>query len=275
MTIRLLPALVVALTIVWGGCYTRIATVHPEPLPHPAGEHLIMPDSAAIDTLEGDSAAMAQQAAAAGRKDTLVVIDKRDPDQNCFWTRNWRGEPVLRCHTTTTSLHWYSYHHTPWWHRNHYGYSYDFNRCPPYYYYDPYTGFCRFHRDYNRYYYPRSYRSGGSSGTGGSSGGSVDVRRQPRDAGIRSTGGHSAPVASPKTAPPAPRTGTTKPPAASPRRSRTDGVAPPPAPQQPAPQPAPEAAPKSSPQTQPSQSPPPDEEEKKRDESPRRNPRSF
>jgi hypothetical protein len=139
------------------GCYTQLATVNRtprEPPPQPC------PDSLQ-DSCD-------QAAAENAAKDTVVISDDRH--QVCYWSRNWWGEPELRCYRTYYTNDWVSYYSDPWWY-DRYGYgSYGYRSCPSAYYYDPYTGYCRYGRDYQTYYHHPGYGSGSGSGSGSSSG---------------------------------------------------------------------------------------------------------
>jgi len=150
------------------GCYTQLATV--DRTPPPAEPEQPCPDSLQ-DSCE-------QAAAVSAARDTVVIRDDRH--QVCYWSRNWWGEPVLRCYRTYYTDEWVSYYSDPWWY-DRYGYSsYGYRSCPSAYYYDPYTGYCRYGRDYQTYYHhPGGYGSGSGSGYHGSGQGSGTSSRKP------------------------------------------------------------------------------------------------
>jgi len=155
------------LTIIFGllilaGCYTQLATFD-----RPSADN----EAAAADTT--DTAAVQKT-----RTKTVVVRER----ETCYWTRNFWGEPVLKCSDTYYSDNWFWYDYDPWWNSRYNGYYYSSSRCPPYYYYDPYTGYCR-HRD--DYY--RSYNYYGGSGGGSASPAprtTMESPRRPRGYGV-------------------------------------------------------------------------------------------
>ncbi|MBD3242816.1 MAG: hypothetical protein GF331_19650 [Chitinivibrionales bacterium] len=133
---------------VLSGCYTQFAVVE-RPRPSPK---VPCPDSLK------DSCGQVVE------RDTVYIDD--DERKICYWTRDWRGEPVLRCYRTYYSDSWVSYHSDPWWYSRYRDPYWGYGQCPSYYYYDPYTGYCRYYRDFDRYYYPIGGGSGGSAGGG-------------------------------------------------------------------------------------------------------------
>lgn len=133
---------------VLSGCYTQLAVVE-RPRPSP---RMPCPDS------------LSDSCGQTAERDTVYLDD--DDRKICYWTRDWRGEPVLRCYRTYYSDSWVSYYSDPWWYSRYRDHYWGYNHCPSYYYYDPYTGYCRYYRDFERYYYPVGHSSGGSSGGG-------------------------------------------------------------------------------------------------------------
>jgi hypothetical protein len=132
--------------IVMSGCYTQFALVQREPPPPQI--------SYQVDSL-GDTVKIVHSA------DT--VVKERE---NCYWTRNYWGQPEWRCGSPYYSQSWYQYNDYPWWYSS-YPYYYDFNgRCPQYYYYDASCGSCRRYGGGDNYYsnYNRgSYNRGGGN----------------------------------------------------------------------------------------------------------------
>jgi len=104
----------------------------------------------------------------------------------CLWTRDFLGTPQLECFDSWIDYNRYLNVQSPWWVRdNLYGYrSWD---CPPGYYYDPYSGFCRhatrFRRRFHNRHPPRSTMEPEQSETG-----PTHSPRNPRRYGIGSTG---------------------------------------------------------------------------------------
>jgi hypothetical protein len=96
-------------------------------------------------------------------------------NQNCYWTRNFFGEPELRCDNSMYAHDWYLYNDYPWWYRSDPYYYDNSGRCPQYYYYDASCGCCQYwggggFRDYN-------YSRGGSGGSGSGTTGNGKLRR--------------------------------------------------------------------------------------------------
>jgi hypothetical protein len=91
--------------------------------------------------------------------------------QVCVWERDLFGYPELRCYYTSYASSWLYFHNTPWWYRSNYGWR-DTRGCPPYYYYDRFSGTCR--------YYGGSSYPGPNPGTGGGGGGAVAGSGRPR-----------------------------------------------------------------------------------------------
>jgi len=95
----------------------------------------------------------------------LEVAPASDRREVCVWERDMFGYPDLRCYNTNYSSTWVYFHNTPWWYRDSYSW-YDTRGCPPYYYYDRISGFCRYY-DNGASSYPRRHsgRGGGGGGT--------------------------------------------------------------------------------------------------------------
>lgn len=143
------PVMLSAATLLLSGCYTQLAIVE-RPRPAPSQP---CPDSVADCNQEV-------------APDTVVIQD--DSREVCYWTRDWRGRPTLRCYRTYYSDGWVSFYSDPWWYSRYDSY-WGYSSCPTYYYYDPYTGYCRYYRDFDRYYYP-SRPSGSATSTGSATG---------------------------------------------------------------------------------------------------------
>jgi hypothetical protein len=234
-TVRVLA--LAACTLLLAGCYTQLSMVQraeaPPKQPCPEGR--------------GDSCAQADSLAAAsqGRTDTVVVRDDRS--QTCYWTRNFWGDPVLRCYRSAYTSDWLSYYSDPWWNNRYGDGGGGYSSCPPYYYYDRYSGYCRNGHDYNNYWMPEGshHNSGGSSSGSSRSSGAPHPRGygvpgQPSQSGSGLPKTDGATYSPPKASAPADRSDDR--PSVAPR-SRSYGV--PSAPPPPAPAPAP-AAPKAS-----------------------------
>jgi hypothetical protein len=154
--------LLVMAALLCGGCYTQLATYEPS-------------TGGAGYSTDEDIKRKARQ------RDTIHIRER----EHCVWTRNFWGEPVLRCYDSRYSWQWRDYNYEPWWYRNSPYYDrYHDPRCPMYYYYDPACGCCR--------YYEERPSSGGGSGGGGSGDGAAptgppplksrsDSERSPRD----------------------------------------------------------------------------------------------
>jgi hypothetical protein len=100
--------LVAASLLAIGGCYTRFATFEAESVTPKA--------------------------------DTLRAADK----ETCIWERDLTGYPSLHCYPPYYPRQWYLYQYAPWWyHSDRHLYTPD--KCPPYYYYDPNCGCCRYY----------------------------------------------------------------------------------------------------------------------------------
>lgn len=121
------------------GCYTQFVTLNYEQPPEDS--------TIAADT----SRAVVQKI------DTVRTMTR----QTCYWTRNFFGEPELRCFDDNRYSYytWDRYYNYPWWYRFDRIYGYEW--CPQRYYYDPSCDCCRY--DYNYNYSRPNYSSGGGS----------------------------------------------------------------------------------------------------------------
>ena len=188
----------VLLALCMTGCYTQLALQPPPPATAPVIN-------------DGDSEKPAL------RIDTIVTRDR----ETCVWTRNFFGEPILRCYKTTYGRDWYVYRDYPWWYREAPFYYDQYGRCPRYYYYDADDGSCR-------YYYGRSsfnyFGSGSSSSTPSSSpSSSTSDGRRSRSYGIPQTAPGSAAVPKSQEAAPV-KDSAIVPEEKSSRRSRSYGI---------------------------------------------------
>jgi len=143
--------------VMFSGCYTQFSTLTEKreaPPPQISYE---------IDSASGDTVKVV-------RSVDTVVGTQGTQQQNCYWTRNFLGEPELRCDNSMYGHDWYVYNDYPWWYRSDPYYYDSYGRCPRYYYYDVGCGCCQYwggggFRDYN---YNRSGGRGNSiSGSGG------------------------------------------------------------------------------------------------------------
>jgi len=89
------------------------------------------------------------------------VAVSRDRREICVWERDIFGYPEMRCYNTYYHSSWMYFHSTPWWYRSSFGW-YDTRGCPPHYYYDRFTGRCRY---YGNTYPPPNSGVGGSGGS--------------------------------------------------------------------------------------------------------------
>lgn len=81
-----------------------------------------------------------EQQSVAPRTDTIKAADK----ETCIWERDLMGFPYLHCYPSYYPRQWYLYNYSPWWYHND-RHQYNADRCPPYYYYDPNCGCCRYY----------------------------------------------------------------------------------------------------------------------------------
>jgi len=165
------------------GCYTQFAFVEPQ---NPGVERSASPVTDSVQY--SDSLDISKDSGTSA--DTVVIRERRD--RICIWTRDFWGDPQLRCYDDRDDLDWYLYNNDPWWTSRYYGSTFGYERCPSFYYYDPYTGYCRHRDDWRRCYdCDRRYYYGGYSGRGSSSS-SATQQSAPSSAGSsnsRSTGG--------------------------------------------------------------------------------------
>jgi hypothetical protein len=114
--------------VMLNGCYTQFSTLeekNPPPPPQISYE---------IDSATGDTVKVIRSV------DTMMVKQ----NQNCYWTRDFLGQPELRCDNSMYGHDWYTYNDYPWWYRSD-PYYYDYSgRCPRYYYYDASCGCCQY-----------------------------------------------------------------------------------------------------------------------------------
>lgn len=82
-----------------------------------------------------------------------VILEPRDREY-CIWTRDFLGYPELRCFPSYAEYQYYLSYSVPWWIRDRM-YSYPYYGYPPNFYFDPYSGYYRYYRDFNRFYFPR------------------------------------------------------------------------------------------------------------------------
>jgi hypothetical protein len=139
----------IAAAILIAGCYTQFAVVDRTP---PKQETITEIDST------GDTVTTR----VVHTVDTVTIREK--DRENCFWTRDYFGAPVLRCYDNYYDQDWYRYNYYPWWYR--YDPVYQSGYCRSYEYYDAYYNSCRpisapcYDCDNNG-----GYPSGGSSGS--------------------------------------------------------------------------------------------------------------
>jgi len=158
-TLILLTAAVSLLS--FGGCYTRLASYQGEVTE--AGSR----GGGCVDC-----------------RDEVPFVGSR---QVCVWERDFFGYPELRCYNTSYASSWLYFHNTPWWYRSSFGWR-DTRGCPPFYYYDRFSGTCRY---YGGSSYPRP-----NPGTGGGGGAIVDSDRpRPQMRGV--TSGTASPTEPP------------------------------------------------------------------------------
>ena len=99
----------------------------------------------------------------------------------CVWERDMFGFAQLRCYNSNYSSSWLYFHNTPWWYRNQYRW-YETRGCPPYYYYDRFSGSCRHygssHSHHGDHKHP-AVGGGGSASSGSGSPARASSRRVP------------------------------------------------------------------------------------------------
>jgi hypothetical protein len=81
-----------------------------------------------------------EQQGVAPKADTIKAAEK----ETCIWERDLMGFPYLHCYPSYYPRQWYLYTYSPWWYHND-RHLYNADRCPPYYYYDPNCGCCRYY----------------------------------------------------------------------------------------------------------------------------------
>jgi len=64
--------------------------------------------------------------------------------ETCIWERDLTGYPSLHCYPSYYPRQWYMYNYSPWWYHSD-RHLYNADQCPPYYYYDPNCGCCRYY----------------------------------------------------------------------------------------------------------------------------------
>ncbi len=146
----ILPAAAVCL-LSFGGCYTRLMSY------------------------QGEVTEAGSNSGCGECRDEVPYTGSR---QVCVWERDFFGYPELRCYTTSYTSSWLYFHNTPWWYRSSYGWR-DTRGCPPYYYYDRFSGTCRY---YGGGSYSRPNTGTGGGGGGGSTVGSSGPRPMGRGA---------------------------------------------------------------------------------------------
>jgi hypothetical protein len=82
-----------------------------------------------------------------------LIIEPR-AQEYCIWTRDFMGSPELRCFPSYAEYQFYLSSSTPWWIRDRMDY-WPYYGYPPNFYFDPYSGYCRYGRNFNRIYFPR------------------------------------------------------------------------------------------------------------------------
>ncbi len=167
----LLPLWVVLFVALFGsGCYTQLATYEPS--------------TGGTATYSGDEEIRKK----AQQRDTIRIRDR----EYCVWTRDFFGDPVLRCYDSRYSWQWHDYYYEPWWYRQSPWWNrYEHRRCPRYYYYDPACGCCRYYKD-------RPYSGGGSGGSGSGGGSGVPSEPPPLKSRSGSSPGNTTSPGSPK-----------------------------------------------------------------------------
>jgi hypothetical protein len=82
-----------------------------------------------------------------------IIMEPR-AQEYCIWTHDFMGYPELRCFPSYAEYQFYLSSSVPWWIRDRMDY-WPYYGYPPDFYFDPYSGYCRYGRDYNRIYFPR------------------------------------------------------------------------------------------------------------------------
>ncbi|MBD3320352.1 MAG: hypothetical protein GF350_04570, partial [Chitinivibrionales bacterium] len=179
MNPRFLITALISGCVFFAGCYTQLRTVPQSRQPETASSRLDQIEK--IDTADTDTfyiivdtvvensdtifdttwyttlREIPDQGAESERVRRYIIAEDRP--EYCFWTRDFLGFPELRCFDSYSDYRFHLHVNAPWWIRERL-FMRDFH-CPPFYYYDPYTGYCRHYRDYYQYYYPpRDYYRG-------------------------------------------------------------------------------------------------------------------
>lgn len=68
---------------------------------------------------------------------------KTEDKEVCIWERDLMGFPYLHCYPGYYPRQWYI-NNSPWWYHNN-EHLYNADQCPPYYYFDPNCGCCRYY----------------------------------------------------------------------------------------------------------------------------------
>jgi hypothetical protein len=155
------------------GCYTQLhrpavssAYSQPERYRQGSEEDLVRSDTfyVVIDTVFENGDTLVDTAwyadlksvpdSVAEKRTVHTIIMEPRAQEYCIWTRDFMGYPELRCFPSYAGYQFYLSSSAPWWIRDrmdlypYYGY-------PPNFYYDPFSGYCRYYRDFNRIYFPR------------------------------------------------------------------------------------------------------------------------
>ncbi|MDG5815869.1 hypothetical protein QA601_12325 [Chitinispirillales bacterium ANBcel5] len=105
------------------GCYTQFLRT----------DSTHAPQTKMVVNSEGDSVKVVRQV------DTITTTDR----EICVWQRDIAGYPRLRCFRSNYTQNWHFYQNLPWWYRNNPQWG-DYDRCPPFYYFDYRSGTCRY-----------------------------------------------------------------------------------------------------------------------------------
>ncbi|MBN1128960.1 MAG: hypothetical protein JXA71_08240 [Chitinispirillaceae bacterium] len=103
-------------------------------------------------TWYGENEPIAPGASAERSLDTVIVEPRIR--EYCFWIRDFLGYPELRCFSSIAEYHFYLSTTAPWWIRDRM-YRSPYYGCPPGFYFDPFSGYCRYYRNFDRFYFPR------------------------------------------------------------------------------------------------------------------------
>jgi hypothetical protein len=108
-------ALLLVMGLMFSGCYTEFAVIHDQPMQMPTQI------TYQIDSITGDTIKVVHQ------------IDTITKTKNCYWIRNFWGQPEYHCdgdgynsvgayYSNGYNSSWYDYNENPWWYRS-YSYS--------------------------------------------------------------------------------------------------------------------------------------------------------